>query len=169
MKTLTSSVELACTPDTFWRVYLDAAYLKALYLDALGYKEFEVLDATGDARKIRIVPKLNLPGPIQKLIGERFIYENHGALERAKNEWQFRMVQPDKLDPGAKAKKDMISTRGTIRVEAIGADRCRRNDEVVIEANVFGLGGLIEGAAEKETKAARDKEYAFLKQWIAKG
>jgi hypothetical protein len=156
MKTITSSIELACTPDTFWRVYLDPAYLRALYLDALGYNAFEVMDAAGDARKIRIVPKLNLPGPLQKLVG-------------ARNEWQFRMVQPDKLDPGAKAKKDMISTQGTIRVEAVGSDRCRRNDEVVIEANVFGLGGLIEGAAEKETRAARDKEYAFLKQWIAKG
>lgn len=41
-------------------------------------------------------------------------------------------------------------------------------DELVIEANVLGLGGAIESAAEKEARAAWPNEFAFLTRWLEK-
>ena len=169
MKTVTASVVLPCTPETFWKIYLDPGYARALYLGELKYKALDVLEATDATRKLRVVPKLNIPGPVLALIGDAFAYEDHGTLDRAKNAWTWSMVQPAQLAPGAKPRKNAVTTRGTLRVEAIGASECRRTDELIIEANVFGLGGVIESSAEKEARAAWDTEFAFLKRWIAEG
>ena len=168
MKTVTASVVLPCTPATFWRAYLDPAYTRALYLDELQYRGFEVLDITESTRKLRVTPKLNLPGPIQTLIGDAFVYEDHGTLDRGANTWRWQMVQPAQLAPGAKPRKNVVTTRGTIRVEAIGERECRRSDELIIEAHIFGLGGVIESSAEKEARAAWDKEFALLARWVRK-
>lgn len=168
MKTSTASVSLPCTPEVFWRVYLDPAYVRALYLGELGYKAFDVLEVTDSSRKLRVVPKLNMPAPIESLLGDSFAYEDHGTLDRARNVWTWRMVQPAVLDPKAKPRRDVVTTRGTVRVEATGDRQCRRTDELVIESKIFGLGGLIESSAEKEARAAWAKEFPFLTRWIEK-
>jgi hypothetical protein len=138
-------------------VFLDERYARALYLEELQFKDFSVLEQGESARKIRVVPKVNLPGVLQKLVGDSFAYEEHGTLDRAKNEWTWRMVP----------KKEIVLTRGRVRLEAFGDGQCRRNDEVTIEGKIFGLGGVIESTAEKETRASWDKERALLERWLA--
>lgn len=167
MRNATESFELPCPPEQFWRVYLDPEYVRALYLGALGYRACEVLEVTDSSRKLRVVPKMNLPRPIESLLGDGFAYEDHGSLDRAKNEWTWRMVQPKELDPRAKPRRDVVTTRGTIRVTATGEGRSRRTDELVIEAKLFGVGGMIEAVAEKESRAAWAKERALLATWLA--
>ncbi len=157
MKTVTSSFVVPCSAAAFWKVFLDERYTRALYLDEMHFKEVTVLELGDDARKIRVVPKLNLPGALQKLVGDTFSYEEHGTLDRAKNLWTWRMVP----------KKELVATRGTVRVEPLGDDECRRHNEIVIEGKVFGLGGIIESTAEKEVRATLDKEALFLPRWIA--
>lgn len=168
MKQATASTSLPCTPDAFWQLYLDAEYARALYLGELGYKGLDVLESTASTRKLRVVPKLNLPGPIASLIGDSFAYEDHGTLDREKNVWTWRMVQPTSLAPGAKPRKNVVTTSGTLRIESTGEGTCRRTDTLNIEAHIFGLGGVIESAAEKEAQAAWAKEFAFLKRRLAR-
>lgn len=165
MKTSTTSAVLPCTPDSLWASFFDESYLRALYLDELEYRSFAVLEIGDTSRKLRIVPKMNLPAPVAKLIGESFAYEEHGTLDRPKNQWTWRMVQPANLDPRTKPRKDAVTMHGTIRVEASGEARCRRTDSFSVEAKIFGLGGLIESSIEKELQSARAKEYAFLARW----
>jgi Protein of unknown function (DUF2505) len=157
---------LPCTPDLFWRIFLDPAYLRALYLEELKYKGFEILEITDALRKLRIVPNFNLPGPIEALIGESFAYEEHGTLDRAHDVWTWRMVQPKDLHPAAKPREGLVAALGSVRIEATSEHQCRRSNEVVIEANIFGLGGLIESIIEKEFRAAWVKETALLTRWI---
>jgi hypothetical protein len=168
MRTVTGSAVIPCTPEIFWRVFLDEKYLKAFFVDELQYREFNILELTESTRKIRAVPKLKLPGVIEKLVGDSFAYEEHGTLDRAKNEWTWKMVPPSNVEPGKKPRKEIVSTRGSLRVEPTGTDKCRRNDEVIVEAHVFGVGGLIESTAEKEVRASWGKELAFLTRWIEK-
>jgi hypothetical protein len=156
MKTVTGTTALPCTPDTFWKIFLDAGYTRALFLEELGHRELEVLELTNASRKIRVVPKVNLPGPLQKLVGDSFGYEEHGTLDRARNEWTWRMVP----------KKEIIATRGKVRLEALADGGCRRHDEVIIEGKIFGLGGIIESTAEKEVRASSAKEHAFFLRWL---
>lgn len=167
MKTSTTSALLPCTPETFWAAFLDESYLTALYLEELEYRAFAVIEIGETSRKLRIVPKMKLPAPVAKLIGESFTYEEHGTLDRARSEWTWRMVQPANLGPTSKPRKDVVTMHGTVRVEATGDGHCRRTDEFSIEAKIFGIGGLIESSIEKELRTARAKEYAFLARWVA--
>ena len=167
MKTSTTSAVLPCTPDILWGSFLNESYLNALYLDELESRAFDVLDIGEASRKLRIVPKMNLPAPVAKLIGESFAYEEHGTLDRATNEWTWRMVQPADLDSKRKPRKDAVTMHGTLRVEPSGESHCRRTDNFTVEAKLFGIGGLIESSIEKELQSARAKEYAFLARWLA--
>jgi len=166
MKTATISAVLPCTPETFWAAFLDESYLSALYLEELEYRAFAVIEIGQTSRKLRIVPKMRLPAPVAKLIGDSFAFEDHGTLDRARGEWTWRMVQPANLDPKSKPRKDVVGMHGTVRVEATGDGHCRRTDEFSIEAKIFGLGSLIESSIEKELLSARAKEYAFLARWV---
>ena len=166
MKTATTSAVLPCTPDILWGCFLNESYLRALYLDELESRAFDVLDIGEASRKLHIVPKLKLPAPVAKLIGDSFAYEEHGTLDRAANQWTWRMVQPTNLDPKSKPRKDAVSMHGTVHVEPEGEAHCRRTDSFTVEAKIFGLGGLIESSIEKELQSARAKEYAFLARWV---
>ena len=166
MKTSTTSAVLPCTPDAIWAAFLDEPYLRALYLEELESPAFAVLEIGETSRKLRIVPKMKLPAPVAKLIGDSFAYEEHGTLDRARGEWTWCMVQPANLDPKSKPRKDAVTMHGTVRVEASGDGHCRRTDDFTVEAKIFGLGGLIESSIDKELQSARAKEYAFLRRWV---
>jgi hypothetical protein len=168
MKTSTASAVLPCTPDTFWAAFLDESYLSSLYLEELECRAFAVIEIGETSRKLRIVPKMKLPAPVARLIGESFAYEDHGTLDRARNEWTWRMVQPANLDPTSKPRKDVVTMHGTVRVAAAGNGHCRRTDDFSIDAKMFGLGSLIESSIEKELLNARTKEYVFLARWVDK-
>jgi hypothetical protein len=158
MKTVTGSAVLPCSVETFWKTFLDENYTRTLFLEELQFREVEFLERTDTSRKIRVVPKINLPGALQKLVGDSFAYEEHGTLDRGKNEWTWRMVP----------RKEIVATRGRVRLEAVGEGQCRRNDEVTIEGKIFGLGGVIESTAEKEVRASWAKEAAFMTRWLEK-
>lgn len=166
MRRAVEASNFSCNAERFWSVFLDEGYLQALYLDALRFRGFRILELTDTTRKLAVVPRMNLPGPIQKLIGDGFAYEDHGTLDRAKNEWTWRMVQPRHL--GAKARAEIVTSRGSVRLEALSANEVRRSDEIVVEAKLFGLGGLIESTTEHEFRAAIAKEHLFLKDWLAR-
>jgi hypothetical protein len=53
-----------------------------------------------------------------------------------------------------------------MRIEAAGPGACRRSDEVIVEAKLFGVGGLIESSVEKEVRSGWSKELTFLARWL---
>ena len=156
MKTVTASTVLPCSAETFWKTFLDERYTRALFLEELRYKSVDFLELTDRSRKLRVSPSVNLPSVVQKLVGDTFSYEEHGTFDRAKNEWSWRMVP----------KKELVATRGTVRIEPMSDTQCRRHDEVIVEGKIFGLGGVIESTAEKEIRASWDKERAFFTRWL---
>ncbi len=166
MKTVTDTFPLPCTPAEFWRVFLDGSYTQGVYMEALGFQRFSMLELTETSRKTLCTPKLNLPGPLQKLVGDSFAYEEHGTLDRAAGVWTWKMLQPAGAD--GKRKTGMVTTRGTTRIVAAGENGCRRSDEVIVEAHVFGLGGMIESTVEKEVRAGWTKERSFFERWLQK-
>ena len=161
MRRLSESHIYSCDVDKFWSVFLDDAYQKGLYLEQLRFPAFAILEKTDTVRRMKITPKMNLPGPVEKLLGDSFAYEEHGTLDRAKNEFRWRMV-PSTM-------KDKLFTQGTVRIESAGEGKVRRTDDVSIEAKIFGVGGLIEQSAEKEIRAGWTAERVFLERWLAKG
>ena len=157
MRRLTESVTLECSPDRYWDLFWDDEVAKRLFLDGLSFRAFSVLHKGDKDRRLKLQPKMNLPGPVEKLLGASFAYEEIGTLDRARGEWAWKMKSP---------LGDKLRSEGTIRIEAQGDGRIKRTDNVLIEANVFGLGGVIESSAEKELRAAWPKEFAFWREAI---
>jgi len=157
MRKVTSTTDLPCSIDKFWEVFFDEAYNRAFYLEEMGFPELKILEQTDSSRRIRAIPKLDMPKPVMKVLGDRFAYEEDGSLDRATNTWRWKMI-PSTLP-------DKLLTSGVIRVEAQG-DGIRRFDEATLEAKIFGVGKLIESSTEKEVRGAWEKEAAFLRRWL---
>ena len=53
------------------------------------------------------------------------------------------------------------------RIEKIGDDKVRRIVELVIEAKVFGIGGMLESTTEKQLRDGWDDSAVFMNKWLA--
>jgi len=160
MRKVTRTLTLDCDANTVWSMFFDDAFIRGVHLDGMEFRELEILKKTDTTRSLRAVPKMDAPAAVAKLLGDRFGYEERATLDREKNEWRFSMI-PNALG-------DKLRTEGVTRLEALGDDRVRRRDEVTFDCKVFGLGGLIEGTAEKQLKTSWEKEEAFVRRWLAK-
>lgn len=163
MTNFTLTHEIQCSTDTFWRIFLDQEYNKKLYLEGLGFAGYDILEQreTADSvtRKVKGAPKMKAPGPIAKLIGPNFSYIEDGKLDRATGLWTW------KVTPSAMAEK--VRNEGKLRIEPIGSDRVRRIAEIVVEAKVFGIGGLIESTLEKQLREGWEASVPFMHKWLA--
>ena len=156
--------EIHCNEETFWKVFLDKDFNVSMYTKSLGFPSFEVVDQketeTQITRKVKATPKMDVPGPLQKLFGPNFGYIEEGSMDKATKVWKWKM-QPNTM-------ADKLFTSGVIRAEKIGdGSKVRRISEVTIEAKVFAVGGLIESTAEKQIRDGWEKSAHFMNKWIA--
>jgi hypothetical protein len=100
-----------------------------------------------------------MPGPVAKLMGSNFRYTEEGTWDKGTKIWRWKMT------PSTMAEK--LRNEGTMRIEEIGGDKVRRIADLVMEAKVFGIGGLIESSAEKELRNGWDQSAVFQRKWIA--
>ncbi|KYF87947.1 DUF2505 domain-containing protein [Sorangium sp. So ce296] len=165
MGKFTITNEINCNVDTFWKLFLDKTFNEELYRKELGFPEYTITEQveteTEIIRRSAGKPKMNLPGPVEKLLGSGFRYTEEGKLNKATKVWTF------KLTPSTLA--DKMRNEGVVRVEAIGDNKVRRIAEIFIEAKVFGVGGLLESSAEKELRQGWEESAVFMNKWIAQG
>jgi Protein of unknown function (DUF2505) len=165
MGKFTITHEINCNAETFWKVFLDKEFNEKLYRGELGFDEYNIVDqrdtGTEVIRKTFGRPKVNLPGPLAKLVGDGFSYTEDAKLNKATQVWSW------KLTPSTLA--DKTRNEGQMRIEPIGDNRVRRIAEIVIEAKVFGVGGLLESTFEKELRQGWDRSAIFTNKWIADG
>jgi hypothetical protein len=156
--------EIRCSVDAFWKLFFDARFNDELYLGHLGFPQFKVVEQNeGEARITRKVvgqPKMNVPAPVAKLLGQNFGYTEDGVFDKASKVWSY------KLTPSALAGK--MRNEGTLRVEAVGDDKVRRVADLLVECTVFGLGGLIESSTEKQLRDGWDASAVFTNAYLAK-
>jgi hypothetical protein len=157
MRRFTITHELHGTQDAFWSAYFDEATTRRLFETELGFGDLRVLERTERddelRRRLSVRPQLDLPGPLQKLLGA-FSYEEDGRLDRRASTYRFRYI-PTVLT-------DRIRCDGQLRVTAVGTDRIRWDVEMEIGAKVLGLGGLLESTAELQMRAAWKRSSAFF-------
>ena len=65
-----------------------------------------------------------LTKPVEKVLGDRFGYEEVGTFDRDRSEWRWEMI-PNTM-------RDKLFTRGMVRAEKVGDNQTRRIDEVII-------------------------------------
>jgi len=163
MGKFTLTHEINANADTFWKVFLDKDFNLQLYKGPLAFPEFTIVDQTETetqyTRKVAAQPKMDVPGPVAKLIGPGFRYVEEGTMKKSDLVWRWKMT-PSTL-------ADKLFTSGTIRVEPIGDSKVRRIADMSVEAKIFGVGGLIESSAEKQIRDGWDKSAAFMNKWLS--
>lgn len=164
MGKFTVSHEINCNPETFWRVFFDKDFNNTLYKDALQFPAFQITAQqetdTSITRKVSGQPKMDMPGPVQKLIGSGFSYTEDGTFDKATKVWRWKMT------PSTMA--DKLRNEGTMRIEPVGSDKVRRIAEITIEAKIFGIGGLIESSSEKQLREGWEKSAHFMNDYLKK-
>ncbi|EYF07564.1 DUF2505 domain-containing protein [Chondromyces apiculatus] len=165
MGKFTISHEINCDAETFWKVFFDKTFNEELFKNQLGFPRYDIVEQRETDqevfRKVVGQPKMELPGPVAKLIGPGFSYIEEGRLNRSTKVWSWKMT------PSTMA--DKLRQEGTMRIEPVGDKKVRRVTEMTIEAKVFGVGGLIESTVEKQLREGWDHSAQFMNRWIADG
>ncbi|HEV7554345.1 MAG TPA: DUF2505 family protein [Kofleriaceae bacterium] len=165
MRQLTITQDINTDAARHWALYLDDAYDRAQYIDGLHYPSYELVERTEtDAeirRTTRIMPKLDLPGPVAKLFGHRFGYLEAGRFDKPTQVWTSTTT-PNML-------QGKLHTRTIVRVEPAGDARCKRIIELEIEAKVFAIGGLVESSLENNLRTGWAGVLAYMNKRLASG
>lgn len=162
MGKFTVTHEIQCNAETFWKTFFDKDFNLKLYKEGLGFPEFTIVDQretdTELVRKVTGSPKMEVPGPVAKLLGSNFRYTEEGRFNKATKVWSWKLI------PSTMA--DKLRNEGSLRIEAIGDTKIRRSAELIVEAKVFGVGGLIESSSEKQLREGWDKSAVFMNDWL---
>ncbi len=163
MGKFTVTHEINCSADHFWKLFFDPEFNTRLYREALGFPKYEVLkheeSDTQITHKVMGQPKMNMPGPVAKLLGSNFVYTEEGTFDRATKIWRWKMT------PSALA--DKMRNEGSLRIEPIGDQKVRRIADIIIEAKIFGIGGMIESSAEKQLREGWEDSAKFMNKYLA--
>jgi len=140
-----------CSVERFWEIFLDVKYQAALFA-SMEFPRFEQThfddQETQIHRVIRVTPKVvGVPGPLKKIVGDGFSYEEHGTFDKKHRRFSFKIRtsrMPDKID-----------ITGVIYCLPAGEGKSKRIFEATIHAKVFGVGKLL----EKQIVHDMDRDY----------
>ncbi|MDD9945520.1 MAG: DUF2505 family protein [Myxococcales bacterium] len=151
-------------PQTFWEVFFDEAYNRALSIDHLGFSRYDVLsferhDDGRITKRIEAAPEVELPGPVKKAFGHVTSYIEAGTFDPSTSRYVVDVI------PSAAA--DKIKTKIEIWIEPRGDKRVERMVEVDNTVKIFGVGKLVEKFLEQQTREAYSLAAEFTNRWIA--
>ncbi len=155
--------ELACTPARHWILFFDADWTKSLIIDGLGFDSCQVEPVVTDGdlrrRQMRVTPKVELPRAVAKILGDKLGYTERGEFDDRREVWRYELV--------LNVLSDKIRLGGEVTTEPKGDDRLTRVSKMWVEAKIFGVGGMIEKAAEKNMRDGWDRSAAWFNRWLA--
>lgn len=151
--------------DTFWdKIFFDAEYNEQLFKRRLKFHVYEVLamERRPDGsvrRRIDCAPPMEIPAIAKKFFGDSTGYVEDGVLDPKTRKFNTE-VQP-------KMGADKIQMKVSLWVEPRGDKRIERIVDIDSSVKIFGIGKVIEGLIEKNTRESYDIAAAFTNQWIA--
>jgi hypothetical protein len=153
--------------DTYWgRVFFDPEFNRSLFVECLGFTRYEVLEERRDAdgtihKRVECVPKVELPAAARKIFGQSAGYTEIGTFDPKTKKYRVEVI--------ANMAADKIKTHSEIWVEprgGAGDKRCERIVTVDNTVKVFGLGTLLEGFIEQQTRDSYNRGADFTNRWI---
>jgi hypothetical protein len=154
-----------CSEDTYWdTLFFNAEYNERMFKEGLDFPKFVAVSEkqtdTAIDRVFDVVPKLGaMPGPVKKLIGDSFGYQENGHFDRASRVYTLKII-PSKL-------ASKISIGGTITTQPAGEGKIKRILSCKVTAKIFGVGGLLEKQTISDMTTNYDKAAKFTNAYIA--
>ena len=100
-----------------------------------------------------------MPKPVARVLGERFSYVEEGTFDANAERYEFRVI-PSALP-------DRIRASGVVVVEGISERQCERTVSVEIDAQILGLGRLVEAYLVASTREQYAKNAALVHEYMA--
>lgn len=147
--------------ERFRDVYFSEAFNQGVARE-IGLKERRLVEETtlDDGRvqrRVRMVPSVQLPLPVKKLIGDHEIsYDEVSTFDPTTNEVAYF------IDSAA---KERIEVKGSIRFLP-SPNGVRRVIDGEVKAHVFGLGKVIEKLVESEVTKSYDKIALIMQRYL---
>ena len=161
MATFTMRHDLDCDCDTFWKLFFEKDFNEQLY-KALQFPEWKLLDSKETdkeiIRTVKAMPKMDAPAAVVKLLGSSFGYDEEGRFDKATKTHKF-IIKPNVLT-------EKLRNEGTVKCEPRGEGKSTRVVEIIAEAKVFGLGGMIESSFEKSFRTGWQQSADFINKWV---
>jgi hypothetical protein len=149
--------------DTFWnQLFFNAEFNRTLFMDHLGFKSYQVVEERKDPdgvvhRRVECLPNIEMPAAAQKIFGSAG-YTEIGRYDPAQRKYFVEVIP--------KMAADRVKTKSELWVEPRGEKRCERVVTVDNTVRVFGLGTLIEGYIEQQTRDSYGRGAEFTNRWI---
>jgi hypothetical protein len=161
MATFTMRHDLDCDCDTFWRLFFEKDFNEQLY-KALQFPEWKLLDTKETdkeiIRTVKAMPKMDAPAAVVKLLGSSFGYDEEGRFDKATKTHKF-IIKPNVMT-------EKLRNEGSVKCEPRGEGKSTRVVEIIAEAKVFGLGGMIESSFEKSFRTGWQQSADFINKWV---
>ena len=156
--------EFDCDEETFWdKCVFNDEFNRRLYLEILKFPGWNVLSQVDDGatirRSVHIDPPITgLPGPVKKVMGEKFSYVEEGAYERAAQKYTF------KVTPSTMAEK--TTTTGVLYTEKLGEKKIVRVAKVNVEVKLFMIGGRVEEKIIGDLRHSYEEAAKFTRTFV---
>jgi hypothetical protein len=149
--------------DTFWKLFFDAEFNRAMFVEGLRFTTYNVLEDVHEPngvirKRVECTPNIQLPAPARKIFGDSAGYTEIGRYDPAQKKYFADAV------PNVAAEK--IKTTSETSAEPRGDKRCERLVMVDNTVKVFGLGTILEGFIEQQTRDQYAKSAEFMNRWI---
>lgn len=160
MKKFTLRQSFDMSADEYWKIFFDADFNRKMYREVLGFREYEVVElkgslADGYERKVRSVPKSDLPAAARAVVGEGISYIEEGQWDPTTKRWSYSLT-PSTMP-------DKVRIEGTYWLEPTRSGGVERVVEVEVEVKVFGLGGLVENFIEKTHRESYEQTANYVR------
>jgi hypothetical protein len=156
--------EIHCPPDRLWELFFSSEFNIEMYEQGMSFPSCKVPVLEDDGKAIHrvmvMVPNVELPKPLAKVVGGRVGFEEIGDWVRGSDEYRWKIVLA--------AFGDKVRIEGTMRVVPHGADHCMRKVEYEVEAKVFGIGGLIEKSASQNVLDGWHNSAKWINGYLAR-
>ena len=153
--------ELECDCERFWKLFVDVEFNVALY-KALEFPEWKLLETketdTEIVRTVKARPKMDAPATVVKLLGSSFGYDEVNRFDKVSKTAKF-VIKTNVLT-------EKLRNEGTIKCEPRGEGKSLRIVEIIAEAKVFGVGGMIESSFEKSFRTGWQQSADFVNKWV---
>lgn len=156
--------EIHCPAERMWELFFSDAFNIEMYEQGMGFPSCKVPEKTDDGkvlhRRMVMTPKVEMPKPLAKIIGDRIGFEEIGDWVRSANEYRWKIVLA--------AFAEKVRIEGTMRLVPHGSAQCTRKVEFLVDANVFGVGGLIEKTSAQNVLDGWNASAKWINGYLAR-
>ncbi|MCA9709173.1 MAG: DUF2505 family protein [Myxococcales bacterium] len=153
---------LDCTPARHWEMFFDPEWTRTLIIDGLGFRTCDVQpvrqEGTTRLRDMSVTPKIDVPGPVARLLGDKLGYTEKGKYDETAQRWTYQLV--------LNVLTEKIRMGGEVTLEPLGTERCTRVSKMWVDVKIFGLGGMVEKAAEKNMRDGWNRSAEWINGWL---